>query len=854
MAAIEFWSTWGIEADTICSSGWGHVVAAVATGTLSATDALALYAGNDPETPARDPHTPWLDANGTPIALADLPRIMDKPSGDEPTPWVLKLNETALDADSSNALNRCLAELYNTGHSLSWERIFASRPGRPCSLTPTPFRRQHFELPRVESDEPTRSSLLGERLNSPLHIHQSYIALGSAAGLEEHVVNGQALLPAAAMLLMALDAKQADALADIQLGEALPLGDAPRLTHTAWLRHAERDEVQIASANSEGLWQRHLSATSVSAGPAPTAALDAFKARCTTRLEPSKFYDAMHTRGLHYGPTYQRLTTILLGDGEALGQVKADSHERPIAALDACFQLLAATYGLDGSQAYIPVSIDRFSRYAPLAGELWATVRRTGDENGQVIAGDLTIYGEAGHVVARIEGFVARCVNQTRRGPTKPTWRYSHQLVQITSSTPPTGDVLQIQDETGLNGDLSCAHLVLDLRDSDEADACGARVLRVVQHLVQQGWKGQLWLHTNGHRSRPSQAAVWGMGRCLQLEHPELSIRLLDAPDREAVWDQIGEERQVVLTDNGLCAYRLQGETRPSAGTNLAITLPSTGDLDEIGWQHGPRTPPGPGEVELEVRAAGLNFRDVLNALGAYPGDAGEPGGECSGVVRRIGEGVEDLQVGQRVMAMADGCFRSFVHVPAYRVVRSPETLSDAEAATIPVAYLTAWWALERCAALQPGERILIHAVSGGVGMAAAKIAMARGAIVYGTASKPKWDAVNAWGVERVYNSRDLSFAEAIQADTNGEGVHVVLNSLSGEFIPRSLALLADNGRFVEIGKRGIWSAEQVAEARTDVGYHVFDLAQIAVERIDDFRDAFEHISEAITRDKLALP
>ncbi len=239
------------------------------------------------------------------------------------------------------------------------------------------------------------------------------------------------------------------------------------------------------------------------------------------------------------------------------------------------------------------------------------------------------------------------------------------------------------------------------------------------------------------------------------------------------------------------------------------------------------RQTPQEGEVEVQVAAAGLNFRDVLGALGLYPGDGGPPGGECAGTIVAVGANVQGFAVGDEVVALASGCLRSFVTVRADLVAIRPPSLASEDAAAVPVVFLTARAALEELARLGPGERVLIHAASGGVGLAALQFARRAGAEVFATAGSPAKRAfLQSLGVRHVFDSRSLTFADDIRAATEGCGVHVVLNSLSGEFIPRSLELLTPGGRFVEIGKNDIWDTERVRQLRPDVAYHVFALDQ----------------------------
>ncbi|MFN7146647.1 MAG: MDR/SDR family oxidoreductase, partial [Myxococcota bacterium] len=235
----------------------------------------------------------------------------------------------------------------------------------------------------------------------------------------------------------------------------------------------------------------------------------------------------------------------------------------------------------------------------------------------------------------------------------------------------------------------------------------------------------------------------------------------------------------------------------------------------------------GPGQVEIEVEASGLNFRDVLNALGMYKGRSGPLGGECAGRVVAVGEGVRTLAVGDPVMALASSAFGRFVTTDARLAVKRPRFLTAEEAATVPITFLTAWYGLFQLARLQPGERVLIHAAAGGVGMAAVQLALRAGAEVHGTASHGKWDVLRASGVTHIYDSRSVAFEEAVAAKVGGAGIDVVLNALTGGFIPASLRLMRRGGRFLEMGKAELWEPAQVAAVNPDVSYRAFDLVEV---------------------------
>ena len=218
-------------------------------------------------------------------------------------------------------------------------------------------------------------------------------------------------------------------------------------------------------------------------------------------------------------------------------------------------------------------------------------------------------------------------------------------------------------------------------------------------------------------------------------------------------------------------------------------------------------------------------------ALDLYPDDYPLLGLECVGEVTAIGEGVTDFQIEDEVIAIAFNSFNNYVTVNAKLAIKKPANLTSVEAATIPVTFLTAYYTLVYKAKLQPGEKILIHSAAGGVGLAAVAIARQIGAQIYATASSGKWELLKQKGVSHIMSSRTLDFAEEIIKLTEGKGVDVVLNSLSGEYIAKSLAVLNDKGRFIEIGKQGILNKEQVSLLKPNINYFVVDLCQITRDR-----------------------
>jgi acyl transferase domain-containing protein/NADPH:quinone reductase-like Zn-dependent oxidoreductase/SAM-dependent methyltransferase len=257
------------------------------------------------------------------------------------------------------------------------------------------------------------------------------------------------------------------------------------------------------------------------------------------------------------------------------------------------------------------------------------------------------------------------------------------------------------------------------------------------------------------------------------------------------------------------------------------LMIASPGVLDNLRLSVSERRAPEKGEVEIEVHATGLGFRDVLIALGQYPGTSQTVGYECAGKVARVGPGASPFHVGQRVMAVGSGSFGSFLTISTDRIAPIPEHLCDEEAATIPSAFLTAHYALRRLAKISASDRVLIHAAAGGVGLAAVQLAQRAGAEIFATAGNPEKRAyLKSLGVAHVMDSRSLDFAREIMDITGGRGVDLVLNCLAGDFIRQSLSVVtAVNGRFLEIGKTGVWDETQVAQLNRGLSYFPIDLA-----------------------------
>ncbi|MDC0708622.1 type I polyketide synthase [Stigmatella sp. ncwal1] len=353
----------------------------------------------------------------------------------------------------------------------------------------------------------------------------------------------------------------------------------------------------------------------------------------------------------------------------------------------------------------------------------------------------------------------------------------------------------------------------------------------------------RLWLITHGARPvlpedpvRPDQAALQGLARILNYEHPELRTTLIDADPSAGPW-QLAEEllagrsedevawrggvRRVARLVSSPLRHDERLQPQPIAlrygRDGFLLEDDGSGTMEGLRFVARERQPPRKDEVEVQVRVASLNFRDVMIALGILPSDDRARlslGADCAGVVTAVGSGVQHLRPGDRVMAMAggeQGTFSSFCLLPAHCAVRLPEGLTLEDAATLPATYATAWYGLRRLARLAPGESVLIHSAAGGVGLAALAIARARGARILATAGdENKRTHLREMGIEHVMDSRSLDFAAEVRQLTAGRGVDVILNSLAGDALRAGLEILAPNGRFIEIGKRDLYGNSKV--------------------------------------------
>ena len=392
--------------------------------------------------------------------------------------------------------------------------------------------------------------------------------------------------------------------------------------------------------------------------------------------------------------------------------------------------------------------------------------------------------------------------------------------------------------------------------------------------------------------SNPSQSALWGLGRVIMNEHPELNCKMIDFqgdfdPDitsrllLKELFLESGEnsnqlnpnENEVIITENVRHVLRM---TRSLLSVNheeqkrevlnrprpYHLCFSTPGQLKNLYWQELPERFLQADEIEIKPYATGLNFRDVMYAMGLLSDEAVENGFagptlgmELSGKVINVGSAVTEFKPGDEVVGFAPACFSSRVITQTTAITHKPEGWSFEEAATIPTTFFTVYYALKHLAQIQPGEKILIHGAAGGVGIAAIQFARFCGAEIFATAgSDEKRDFVRLMGADHVMDSRSLAFADDIMNITEGEGVDIVLNSLAGEAISRNLSVLKPFGRFLELGKRDFYENSKIGlrPFRNNISYFGIDADQLLIERPEManrlFKEMMQHFDDGSLR------
>ncbi|WP_349345055.1 SDR family NAD(P)-dependent oxidoreductase [Streptomyces rapamycinicus] len=725
-----------------------------------------------------------------------------------------------------------LGEAWSHGAAVDWTRLIAG--GKPVVLPTYPFQHRRYW---ASGGGTGRGGAGHPLLDSAVRLAEDAgwvlsgrVSVGTSPWLADHAVSGTVLVPGAALtelVLHAGDRAGLPAIGEITFEQPLVLNGSPVDLQVS----VEGDQAAVFSRTGEQ-WTRHATATLADPAGMVEGLEGQWPPAGSQALAVSDAYDVMAGRGYEYGPTFRGLRAAWRLGEELYAEVELpaagedqDGFGIHPALLDAALHaLLVAAVEESGQEVLLPFAWRDVRLHATGASALRVRLSPAGPDAFSLLAAD----GDGKPVVSA--GAMTSRPTATGRlaTPGAGTGLLALEWAPLSLGPAPERAWAQVGPEL----DLPDATGELVFAMAEPADLPAA--LALVQAWLEAG-------HPAGSRlvvrTRAAVAAaegdtvaglessgIWGLVRSARSEHPDVGLVLLDDDGRSESDAVVAPalatgEKELALRAGAVLVPRLRpvpaGLEPPSGPEAWRLEWAAGGDLDGVRAVPAPdaERPLGAHEVRIAVRAAGVNFRDLLLALGSLPNDARPPGTDGAGVVIETGPEVTNLPVGTRVMGMFQA-FGPLAVVDARPLVPIPDGWSDAEAAAAPTAYLTAHHALFDLGRVRPGDRVLIHAASGGVGMAAVHLALAAGAEVFATASPAKQAAVAALGVTRIASSRTADFA-----DEFGQ-VDVVLNSLTGELLDASLGMLADGGRFVELGKTDIRDPRQVP----------FDLGDFAPE------------------------
>jgi polyketide synthase 7 len=591
--------------------------------------------------------------------------------------------------------------------------------------------------------------------------------------------------------------------------------------------------VYSAGTQPDSDWVLHAEGVLRPGAVTPAADLSVWPPAGATAVDVTGAYARLAQRGYEYGGAFQGLRAMWQRGDEIFAEIAVPEvgaqdggfGVHPV-LLDAALHAIGAAAAQD--QTVLPFLWQGVSLHASGASRARVRIAPAGAGSVSVELADGT-----GVPVLTVRSLAMRPVSAGQLRAAAPAQR-AEGLLDVTWSPIALG-----------RGEGGAEATLWELGDHHgdvvkAVHAAATEILAALQSRLRDESSAMLAVQTRGAVALAEEdvsdlagAAVWGLVRSAQAEHPGRMV-LIDSDgsvDAGAVID-CGEP-QVVVRQGVAYAARL----RP---VRAAIGLPSAdwrldaggkGTLEDLVVSHCPRTELTDGQVRVAVAAVGVNFRDVLVALGMYPG-GGQLGAEGSGVVVEVGPDVTGLAVGDAVMGLL-GVVASEAVVDQRVVTPVPPGLSLVAAAGVPVVFLTALYGLSVLGGLRAGERVLVHTATGGVGMAAAQLARHWGAEVFVTASRGKWDTLRAMGFDddHIGDSRTTEFEAKFSAATNGAGFDVVLNSLAGEFTDASLRLLAPGGRFIEMGKTDVRDPHVIADQYRGAVYRAFDLMEAGPDR-----------------------
>ncbi len=735
------------------------------------------------------------------------------------------------------------------GVAVNWRSVFSG--ARHVELPTYAFQGRRFWLPPLGIGGGDLGSLglagaehglLGavvQRPDSGAVVLTGRLSLAAQPWLTDHAVAGVVLFPGAGFVELALRA-----------GDEVGCAVVEELTLSAPLLLPAADGVQVqvvvGAAGSSGRravsvysrathpdseWALHAEGVLSTGSGKPAADLSVWPPVGAIAVDVADAYEQLTRRGYEYGPAFQGLQALWRLGNEVFAEVavpevagvKVGSFGIHPVLVDAALHAM----GVVGDQAetMLPFSWQGVCLHAAGASRARVRIAPVG-----VSAVSVDLADGAGLPILSVRELVVRPVSAAQLTAVATGPRAGGGLLEVTWSpvslepNAVAGENVTVWEPSSGTGDAvgsvyAATHESLGVLQSWLAGD-DSRVLAVLTHGA-VGLAGEDVTDLAG-------AAVWGLVRSAQAEQPGRVV-LVDSDGSLDIADVVAcGEPQLVVRSGVAHAARLTSARSVSAlpAGQWRMTVGGGGTLEDLVVRPLPREELAARQVRVAVAAVGVNFRDVLVALGMYPG-GGELGVEGAGVIVEVGPGVRGLSVGDPVMGLL-GVVGSEAVVDARLVTAVPAGWSLAQAAGVPVVFLTALYGLSVLAGVKAGEKVLVHAATGGVGMAAVQLARHWGAEVFATASRGKWDTLRAMGFDddHIGDTRTLEFEAKFLATTGGAGVDVVLNSLAGEFLDASLRLLVGGGRFIEMGKTDLRDPETVAQQHPGVKYRAFDLIE----------------------------
>ena len=763
-----------------------------------------------------------------------------------------------------------VAPLFTAGVGTDWPAMFGGC-GRRVELPTYAFERHRFWLPggSAGSEDIGRAGLAGarhgllgavvEQPDSGGVVLTGRLSVGDQGWLADHMVGGVVLFAGAGFAELALRA--ADEVGCGVVEEltvvaplAFPMAGGVRLQVVVGAGNESGQRavsMYSHSAEADSGWVLHAQGVLGVTAVAPRADLSVWPPAGATPVDVDGAYERLAGRGYEYGPAFQGLTAMWRRDAEIFAEVAvpddADIRVGGFGIHPVLLDSALHAMGMVDEQAstVLPFSWQGVSLHAAGASRVRVRIAPAGEAAVSVELADA-----AGLPVLSVQTLVTRAVSaqQLAAAVTGAADRALLEVVWSPVSLAPNDDA----------GDAVVWELGSNGRGAEPVHAAAHRVLEELQSWLAEERPGPLVVLTRGSVGLAGEdvtdlaaAAVWGLVRSAQAEHPGRVV-LVDSDGSVEIGNVIHcGEQQLVIRGSKVYAARLAPVAPrprlqlPDAGSGWRLLAGGGGTLEDVVASPADRVELAAGQVRVAVRALGVNFRDVLVALGMYPG-AAELGAEGAGVVTEVGPGVTGLAVGDPVMGLL-GVAGSEAVVDARLVARIPAGWSLTEAAGMPAVFLTAYYALRVLAGVRAGESVLVHAAAGGVGMAAVQLARLWGLEVFATASRGKWDTLRAMGFDgsHIGDSRTLAFEEKFWLATDGRGVDVVLNSLAGEFNDASLRLFPRGGRFIEMGKTDIRDPQAIAEAHPGVTYRAFDLMEAGPQHIEQMLSELVQLFES---------